>query len=108
MTAYVLIFSNPVEGREEECNEWYNNIHLQEVAAVEGVHWARRFELSEAQFNPEQEHRYLAIYEVDDENTGQVLQNMLAAGETMNMSDSLDTENAKMVVVSSITDIVKA
>jgi hypothetical protein len=27
-----LVFTNPVEGREDEYNEWYDNVHLGDVA----------------------------------------------------------------------------
>ena len=40
-----LVFSNPVEGREDEYNEWYDNVHLRDVCNVPGVAGAKRYEL---------------------------------------------------------------
>ena len=27
----LFVFTDPVEGKEEEYNDWYNNVHLAEV-----------------------------------------------------------------------------
>ncbi|MFT5606056.1 MAG: hypothetical protein ACI9G5_003032, partial [Paracoccaceae bacterium] len=67
MSELVFVFSNAVDGRDDECNDWYNNVHLQEVAAVKGIRCAQRFTLSDTQINDEQGYRYVAIYEVEDE-----------------------------------------
>lgn len=108
MTAYVLVFSNPVEGREQEYNDWYDNVHLQEVAAVDGILSAQRFELAETQVFDNQQHRYVAIYEIDENyGTGAAVENMLTGRDAMRMSDAMDLDNAKVAVVSSITDIVR-
>lgn len=108
MTTYVLVFSDPVEGREEEYNDWYNNVHLREVVAVDGILNAQRFESSEAQVFEDQSHRYLAIYEIDESYGAKaVVENMLGGRDAMQMSDAMDLDNAKVTVVSSITDIVR-
>jgi hypothetical protein len=49
-------------GAEEEFNRWYNEEHLPEVMACPGFRSARRYECTEGQ------PRYLAIYELDDED----------------------------------------
>jgi hypothetical protein len=62
-----LVFSNPYEGKDDEFNEWYDNVHLPEVLAVPGMISAERFDLRplarEAGTTPE--FRYLAIYELE-------------------------------------------
>ena len=104
MATLMLVFSNGVEGREDEYNDWYNNVHLKEVAAVEGINFAQRFTLTDAQINPEQNWKYLALYEVDESvGADQTLKNMMAAAPGMNMSDSLDSDNAFVSVMSSVT-----
>ena len=40
----LFVFTDPVEGKEEEYNDWYNNVHLAEVCQVEGFLSAQRFE----------------------------------------------------------------
>ncbi|HCS26199.1 MAG TPA: hypothetical protein DIW43_02020 [Spongiibacteraceae bacterium] len=109
MSELIFVFSNAVAGREEECNEWYNTVHLQEVAAVKGIRCAQRFTLSDTQINEDQPYRYVAVYEVDDEiGAVDAVKNMLAGAEGMNMSDSLDTDNAYVTVMQSVTGKVSA
>ena len=42
-----LVFSNPVEGRDGEFNEWYDTVHVPEVLAIPGILSAQRFDLEE-------------------------------------------------------------
>jgi len=38
MAKYKMVtLTNPVEGREEAYNDWYQNVHLPEVVAYKGV-----------------------------------------------------------------------
>jgi hypothetical protein len=69
MTQLLLVFSNPVDGCEDEYNDWYSNQHLDEILAIEGFVRAQRFELAPAKMTndtPLAPYRYLAIYEVAD------------------------------------------
>lgn len=63
--ALCLVFSNPVEGREAEFNDWYSQRHLPDVLRVPGYLSARRFSLESGDGGPPPGWRYLAIYEVD-------------------------------------------
>jgi hypothetical protein len=65
----LLVFSNPVQGREDEYNDWYTNHHLQEILAIDGFHRAQRFELTDARMTrdtPDAPWRYLSLYEVEE------------------------------------------
>lgn len=63
----LVVYTRPVEGREQEFEEWYSNVHLPEVVALEGFVAARRFAAV-----PDPAHDqpaplpFLAIYEVED------------------------------------------
>lgn len=61
----LLVFSNPVDGQEDEYNNWYDNQHLADVVAVEGVISAQRYEAVDSPLAPVGTYRYLAIYEID-------------------------------------------
>jgi hypothetical protein len=96
-----LVFSNPVEGKEPEFNEWYDNVHLPEVLATPGVVSAQRFDTCDTEivrtagWTPE--HRYLAVYEMDgdpDVIMGKI-GDAVAAGE-MVMSETLDLQTVRM------------
>jgi hypothetical protein len=68
MKSILLVMTNPVEGREDEYNEWYDEVHLAEVVALDGFAGARRYKLSPVQREGvEPTHAYLAIYELDCE-----------------------------------------
>src|ERR1039457_5663416 len=60
-----LVFTNPVKGREDEYNKWYDNQHLHDVVAVEGVTAARRYEVVPNRLTGEPTHLYLAVYDLE-------------------------------------------
>jgi hypothetical protein len=66
-----LALANATSGDvEDEFNQWYTDVHAQEVLALPGVRSARRFRLAPAQVMPgdEDHRRYLALYEVDTDD----------------------------------------
>jgi hypothetical protein len=67
MARYLFVVnSNPVEGREQEYNDWYSNRHLADLLALPGVVSARRFVLEDAQLSDvPRPFKYLALYEVE-------------------------------------------
>ena len=71
-THRLVVFTEPTAGREDEYNQWYDEVHLKEVLATEGFVGAQRFALSDAQIGDvagAAPSRYLAIYEIEaDEN----------------------------------------
>ena len=106
MSTKMLVYIRPLEGKEDEFNDWYNNIHLQEVVAIDGFISAQRYELTAAQQMPEQEYKYLALYELEDENVAATIENLLAASGTMDMGSSADLGSAKVSIFTSITEVV--
>lgn len=61
-----VVHSNPVEGREQEYNDWYSNQHFEELLTIPGVLSARRFTLADQQAREvPHDYKYLAIYEVE-------------------------------------------
>ena len=88
-----VVATNPVEGREEEYNEWYDNVHVPEVCSLDGVLNATRYEIE----NPDSTtpHRYIAIYELDrdDESILAALLEARASGAFLT-SDSVDMATA--------------
>jgi hypothetical protein len=61
--ALLVVFMEPKAGTEKEFNDWYNLHHVPERVAVPGILNARRFELCDG----EGAYKYLAIYELEDE-----------------------------------------
>lgn len=89
--AKMLVFSNAVEGREDAFNEWYDTRHIPDVLQVPGVVAGRRFDQVPV---PGQEgmapaHRYLAIYDLDDDPE-KVLTEFRARAAADTTADPLD------------------
>jgi hypothetical protein len=70
MAKHIMVaLSNAAEGREEEFNKWYTEIHIPDVLKVPGVVAAQRFRLSPVQrFEPPFAYGYFALYEVETDN----------------------------------------
>ena len=104
MKTYYLVYSNPVEGMEEEYNQWYNNVHLKEVLQIEGFNSAQRFELTSSQLIEEQEYKYLAMYGVDSDDVEGATQRLIEAASWLDMSPALDLK-LHVSIFKSITGI---
>ena len=91
----LVVFSNPTEGREDEYNEWYDTVHIPEVAAVPGVTSAARFAIDD----PTASHRYLALYELDrpGEDVMEEFTTRIGNGG-IQMSDALDMSTVDMKI----------
>ncbi len=73
----LVVYSNPVEGREQEYNDWYSNRHLNDLLATPGVISARRFKLSGTQIGATaQPYQYLAIYDIEADDVSSFLKEM--------------------------------
>ena len=65
----LLVFTRPVEGREDEFNQWYDKRHLPDVAGLPGFVAGQRYVFDEASRNSlvaAPPFGYLAVYEVAD------------------------------------------
>lgn len=52
-TYYLLVFSNPIAGRDDEYNKWYDGRHLTDVTSVPGFVSGQRYVVSAAQLRDE-------------------------------------------------------
>ncbi len=107
MKTYYVVYSNPAKGREEEYNDWYSNVHLQEVTSIEGFISAQRFELTKAQLVEEQHYKYMAIYDIDNEDVQGTTDRLIAASADLNMSTAIDIDDIHVAIFKSITGIIK-
>ena len=92
---HLLVFSNPVAGSEDEYNDWYDNQHLSDVVAVEGVRSAQRYESVGTPGGEPSPHGYLAIYECEGDIT-EILAEMGVRREDgrMPVTEGFDTSTA--------------
>jgi hypothetical protein len=89
----MLVFTNAVEGRDDEYNEWYDGVHLTEVLALPEFVGATRHKLADAQMFPDQSHGYLAIYEYKGD-AADAIAALGAAADSFNMSEALAPDAA--------------
>lgn len=104
-THRLVVFTEPREGREDEYNRWYDEVHLGDVLGVEGFVAAQRFRLADAQIGgdgAEAPARYLAIYEIEAPDLEAALEKLNAGSGSMQMSDALDLEGAQAFAYTAI------
>ena len=93
MKHLVVVLTEPSEGQEEEFNDYYENLHLDEVIKTTGWETAQRFKLVDEQGRscplP-----YLALYEVESENSEEILQGLNATRGERKQSKSLNKKTA--------------
>ena len=97
--AILVVHTEPsAPERTDEFNTWYDTVHIpQVIERVGGIVSARRYVASRSgPAHPGQP--YLAIYEIEAEDPGLVLQEMMRRSTTgeMTPSEAVDAENAKI------------
>lgn len=64
-----MVFSNPVAGREDEYEHWYDERHFPDILAIPGVVAVQRFRLAQAQARPgEHPHQYAVVWEIETDD----------------------------------------
>jgi hypothetical protein len=103
----LLVFTNAVEGRDDEFDRWYDETHVPQVLAVPGVTSAQRYRVGELE-TPEVEgvdtppppaHRYLAVYRLDRAGNEVMAEfgNRLVTGE-LDLSPDMDLTTIALAV----------
>jgi hypothetical protein len=65
----LLVLTNPIEGKEQEFNEWYTSQHIRDILKVGGVVAAQRFRFLAGKGG----FGYLALYELETDDPEAVL-----------------------------------
>jgi len=68
-----LVYTNPVAGREEEFNQWYDTQHLGDILSIDAVKAAQRFRRATQPASAKADYEYLTVYDVDTEDPAEVL-----------------------------------
>ncbi|GAB3008175.1 DUF4286 family protein [Mycobacterium bourgelatii] len=85
--------------RDQEYNTWYDEIHLKELVALDGIVSARRLRPVDGQ-GP-----YVALYEIEGDDLAAVVQNMQANGRKLTMSSALQSDPPPVMrLLEEITD----
>jgi hypothetical protein len=100
MPRYKMIaLTNPVAGRDDEFNDWYQNTHLREVCGFPGVLGAQRYKAA-APLQDSVKAQYLAIYDIETDDIRTTLGAMGQASQTgaLTPCDAADSANAYTVI----------
>ncbi|QLL08718.1 hypothetical protein [Mycobacterium vicinigordonae] len=92
----LLVYSEPVPGQEDEYNEWYDGLHLDELLQFDGIVSAERFDFLAHEDFPKPERSRLAIYDVETDNPHDFLRRLLGATESMTVSPSIDIKSVRL------------
>jgi hypothetical protein len=94
-----VVMTNPVGGREEEYNRWYDERHLHDVISIPGIVSAQRFALDRAVGDGPEPYRYLAIYDIESDDLDATFATFFAVSgtERMPISDALAPNPAAYV-----------
>jgi len=100
----LIVFSNPVAGREDEYDDWYSHRHLGDVLPLPGFRSAQRFKL--AQNEPAAPWKCLAIYEFEADDPAEAVNALTARAETPEMfiSDATDLRAYAVAPWAAITE----
>jgi hypothetical protein len=94
----MLVFSNAVEGRDDDYTKWYDEVHLNDIVSIPSFTSGKRYLVSEVNGLPQsRDYRYLAAYKFDG-SPQTAFENMAAAAGNFQMTDALDP-NVMMVFV---------
>jgi hypothetical protein len=99
MKHIVAVLSEPTDGKLDEFNDYYENLHLDEVLQSTGWESAQRFRLSD-QVGLKCPHEFLAIYEADADKPEDVMRVLNETRSQRQQSDALNKKTAAVWVFS--------
>jgi len=107
-----LALTNPVAGKEDEFNEWYDKHHVPDVINVPGFISGQRFKLADSQFGGEASKgfKYLAVYEIETDDIAATIKELRARGGTADItpSDAIDGQKVATYMFTPIREKVMA
>ncbi len=95
----LMVISRAVPGREDEFNTWYQDVHVPDMLAIDGVKSCARQRLLSSNGKPPEHAEFVALYEIDGDAQA-VLGEMTARirdGRAA-LSDTMDPTGAKISV----------
>ncbi|MEV1025275.1 DUF4286 family protein [Streptomyces sp. NPDC050264] len=84
----LLALTNPVEGKDEEFQDWYWETHIPEILALPGFKAARRYRVADSAADTVP-YRYVTLYEVEgsaDEARGRLFTSGLGTSDTLDVA----------------------
>lgn len=100
-TYLVLVLTEPTDGNENEFNDYYENLHLDEVLESTGWRSAQRFKLVD-EAGEGCPLPYLASYEAEADSAAEVLQTLSDTRPQRQQSDALNRRTGRAWVFEQI------
>lgn len=97
----MIVFTESVEGMDDEFDDWYSGTHVPDVLAIDGFTAVRRFRRVEG-YGPAELRRYLAIWEIEGDL--EKARRALAAGPPRAKSPAYDSSRTIVEFYSAVTD----
>ena len=97
----VLILTEPTEGKEDEFNDYYENLHLREVLDTTQLQTAQRFRLA-GEAGESCPLPYLAVYETEADSADDVISNLNESRSQRQQSDALNRRTGRVWVFEEI------
>jgi len=95
----VVVLTEPTEGKQDEFDEYYENLHLDEVLATTKWDTARRFELVD-EVGGKCPLKHLALYEVEADDPADIIPTLNRTRPERQQSDALNRKTASVWVFS--------
>ena len=91
----LIVYTSPADGREDEYNAWYDDIHLAEFSTLPGVINGRRFKVDR-----DGKPQYAALYELSSHpDAVMAAMNAGIKAGTVHMSDAIDLTSLSMTTL---------
>ncbi len=92
--------------REDEYNDWYTNVHLPDVCAVDGVTGARRYKVADPSQLAPNAPAYCAVYDLEADDLGGVIGDIAARATDgrMGISDAMAMDPVPAMTIYELLD----
>ena len=97
----LVALTNPVPGKEDEFNEWYESKHVPECVRVPGFKSGQRFKLTASHHDGPRQ-AYLALYELEGDDPQAILDALRSSSDERTPSDAIDRSDVSLWVFSEI------
>jgi hypothetical protein len=100
----MIVFTNPVENREEEYNQWYTSRHIHEVLTVPGIVSGQRFRFR----NGNDRWGYVALYDLETDHPESIIPEIRkrTGDGTFLVSDAISYDGLYSGIFEPITEVV--
>jgi hypothetical protein len=98
-----IVQTSPTPGREDEFNEWYDNVHVPEILTLPEFISGRRLRL--VADDPFEGPRYLAVYEIESDDIAATLRTVKNTAPARTKSGAIDTSVSVVLTYEAIGEL---